>query len=222
MASTTSGHQPPELADLPVREAARRIGAPGGHDAVHLADHAVGSEPMDHRQIVGMPEIAQVLDHREVGRIATGEVAPQLAVAAFQQMVEWALMPCIHPPLVRAGPFEFDQRRCVGRVAVPAEQPALIDRVQRVDDRDAPRHRDPGGAGPFAEAAQQLGLGRAVEAAVGDPRGDVGGRLIHAAGSSPSCRSRIWQRRDRQAAIRPKRDRQPNPCSRCGRPSATS
>ena len=221
-------HQPPQLLDLPVREAAGRIGGPGGRDAVHLADHAVAGEALHHRQIVGVARHRAA--PRSIGKSAgsprascrRSDVPPRL-----RQMVERALPPFDGDGLVlvRIAPYSCIAAELAG-VAEPAEHPALVDRVQRVDDDDGPRHRDAGGDRAFAEAAQQIGLGHAAQAGVGDPGGDVGVALVHAAGPpSPSVRdsARYGQRRDRRLPIRPKRGPiSPSPRSRCGRPSASS
>ena len=129
-----------------------------------------------------MPKLAQVLDHRKIGRVAAREAATQLRLTSLEQVIERASPPALLPRLVLAGALILDQRRGVARVAFPAEQATLEHRVQRVGDDHCPAQWHPGGDHPLAESAQEVELGHAVEAGCGHPGGNLRLlRTLHAA-----------------------------------------
>ena len=137
---------------------------------------------MDQRQVVGLPLRAQLLEDREVRRVAAGEAAPQRRPAGLEQVVERAAAPALRVLATLARPPVLDDRALVRhRVAAPAEDAALVDRVQRVDEDEGARERQPGGDGPLAEAAQEIRLGRPGQPRGRDPGPDLRrGRVVHA------------------------------------------
>jgi hypothetical protein len=155
------GDEAAERVGLLVGEALRGVGGPGRVDAVEAADEAVGLEAVDHDHVLGLPLRARLLDQGERVRVGADEVAAQDRVAGLEQVVERALPPAGLGLGVLAGAAVLDDEALVGRVAVPAEDAALVDRVQRVDEHEATREREAGGHHPLAEAPQQVGLGRA-------------------------------------------------------------
>src|SRR5262249_49966860 len=77
---------------------------------------------------------------------------------------------------------EFDDGLLLLPVSAPSENAALIDRVQRVDDRDAAREGEAGRPAALAEALEQLDLGLAGEPGGDEPCFDlVDVLLVHAA-----------------------------------------
>ncbi len=160
--------QPLQRGHFAVAETFGPVGGPGRIDAVHLADDALGCEPVHHHDHLG--RAFHLLRFEEGGarlRLGTDAVSAQL-LAALDQPIKRRCAPIRGRfALVRAA--VFDELRLPILGLVPADRAALVDRVQRVDDHEAGRERQTGGDRTLAETGHQLGLGRADQAFAGDP-----------------------------------------------------
>jgi hypothetical protein len=146
---------------------------------------------VDQRQVVGLPLRAQLIDAREVRRVASGEIATQGRPAGLEQVIEWAGTPPLRSLATLARPPVLDDRALVRRGGpAPAEDAALVDRVQRVDEDEGARERQPGGGRSLAKAVQQVQLGRPREPCGRNP-GPISIADDPSYGGAPNCRRQV-------------------------------
>src|SRR6185436_8880205 len=138
-------------------EAARVLGHPPGVDAVHLADRAAAGKAMNKGHEAGLALVLEDLENGEVERVVRPEMPAHLVLASAQHLVERAALPIGRRLAALVGAAIFDDRILLDAVISPTEGPPLIDRMERVDDGDGARQREPGGTAAGTEAVQELG-----------------------------------------------------------------
>ena len=77
----------------------------------------------------------ELVDHREIERVALGEIDPDLVLAVFEHVIEDRAAPVLGG-IALAGRAVFEGVAFVGLSVVPAKAAALEDRVQRIDEDD--------------------------------------------------------------------------------------
>src|SRR5437660_10055025 len=132
---------------------------------------------MKEDHVVGVAEILHLLDGGIVGGVAEADAAAQLFLAALKQEIERTALPAFRG-LALVAAAVIAHRLLFGAVAAPAEEAALMHRMQRVDEHQGAVDRQTDGRALLAERPQQIGLSSAFQAAADDSVGyavDVGG-----------------------------------------------
>src|SRR6516165_6782964 len=97
---------------------------------------------------------------------------------------------------VRAGAAVFEDRRRLRGVIPPAEEPAFVNRMQRVDKHHGASQRQSGGNATLAEAGHNIGLRSAGQAGLRQPRGQCGKKssFMRELYSATNCqeKNRCW------------------------------
>src|SRR6516165_9590714 len=103
-------------------------------------------------------------------------------------MIEWRAAPALRRlPLV--GAPVINHLGLVRQISTPAERPALVYRVQSVENDDGAGERDAGVGDAPAETNHQLALAPANQTRLGHPCGKLAeGRLVHVPNSSVIAR----------------------------------
>ncbi len=110
--------------DVRVGKALRPVGHPARIERVHLADDAVGVEPVEDRDVFGERGLEQFAQDRKLGRRLGTDAPPQQGLAVGQHPEPRACPPAL-------GGFAFRAAAVIGEGHVrlfplPAERPPLV------------------------------------------------------------------------------------------------
>jgi hypothetical protein len=131
-------------------------------------------EPVDQHEAVGHPLVLQRGFRREFLPRARGDTDPQLRASALKQTEKRAAAPILGR-LALVCRTVFDQLSLAAvTLAAPAGGTAFMHRMQRVDDDDGARDRQPRFDGAPAEAVEQRRLALAGQPGLGRPAAKLG------------------------------------------------
>src|SRR5262249_39927220 len=115
------------------------------------------AEAMYESNVVGLPLSLHLAKDREILRVARADSAAQLAAPGGYQTVKWTGLP-IGSGFADIRRAIFDGSRLLAAIAPPTKYAALVDWMQRVDEKHCARERDACAAAPVAETVQRLRL----------------------------------------------------------------